>query len=115
MKDNLMRVESEKILKQHREALTNELVKLGKCRQVQLAEWDIEQNETDYEFYFNAGWQASKVQVVPEGFVLAQKELTEVTKQKMLKTFNESDKFLNCDNMYKVMIEAAQEQYYESN
>ena len=58
-----MRSEFEKLLKQHRDALTDELVKLGKHRQAQLAEWDIEQNESDYEFYFNAAWntQQSKV------------------------------------------------------
>ena len=58
-----MRSEFEKLLKQHRDALTDELVKLGKHRQAQLAEWDIEQNESDYEFYFNAAWntQQSKI------------------------------------------------------
>lgn len=58
-----MRSEFEKILKQHRDALTDELVKLGKHRQAQLVEWDIEQNESDYEFYFNAGWNAQQSEV----------------------------------------------------
>ena len=58
-----MRSEFEKLLKQHRDALTDELVKLGKHRQAQLVEWDIEQNESDYEFYFNAGWNAQQSKV----------------------------------------------------
>lgn len=58
-----MRSEFEKLLKQHRDALTDELVKLGKHRQAQLAEWDIEQNESDYEFYFNAGWNAQQSKI----------------------------------------------------
>ena len=58
-----MRSEFERLLKQHRDALTDELVKLGKHRQAQLAEWDIEQNESDYEFYFNAGWNAQQSKV----------------------------------------------------
>lgn len=58
-----MRSEFEKTLKQHRDALTDELEKLGKHRQAQLVEWDIEQNESDYEFYFNAGWNAQQSKV----------------------------------------------------
>ena len=58
-----MRSEFAKTLKQHRDALTDELEKLGKHRQAQLAEWDIEQNESDYEFYFNAGWNAQQSKV----------------------------------------------------
>ena len=58
-----MRSDFEKTLKQHRDALTDELEKLGKHRQVQLVEWDIERNESDYEFYFNSAWnvQQSKI------------------------------------------------------
>lgn len=53
----------EETIKQHKDSLTDELVQLGKHRQAQLAEWDIEQNETDYEFYFDSAWnyQQSKV------------------------------------------------------
>ena len=53
----------EETLKQHRDAMTDELVKLGKHRQVQLAEWDIERNESDYEYYFNAGWSAQQSKI----------------------------------------------------
>ena len=53
----------EETLKQHKHALTDELVKLGKHRQAQLAEWDIEQNESEYEFYFNGGWNAQQSKV----------------------------------------------------
>ena len=53
----------EETLKQHRDAMTDELVKLGKHRQAQLAEWDIEQNEAEYEFYFNGGWNAQQSKV----------------------------------------------------
>ncbi len=58
---------------------------------------------------FRAGWQAAKAQSVPEGFVLVSMCVSEETKQKMLRVFNESDGFLNCENIYKAMIEAAQE------
>ena len=58
-----MRSEFEKLLKQHRDALTDELVKLGKHRQVQLVEWDIERNETDYEFYFDGSWNAQQYKI----------------------------------------------------
>lgn len=58
-----MRSEFEKLLKQHKDALTDELVKLGKHRQAQLVKWDIEQNETDYEFYFDGAWNAQQSKV----------------------------------------------------
>lgn len=53
----------EETLKQHKDALTDELEQLGKHRQAQLVEWDIERNESDYEFYFNVAWdyQQSKI------------------------------------------------------
>ena len=47
----------EETLKQHKDGLIDELEQLGKHRQAQLVAWDIEQNESDYEFYFNAAWQ----------------------------------------------------------
>ena len=53
----------EETLKQHKDSLTDELEKLGKHRQAQLVEWDIEQNESDYEFYFIAGWNAQQFKV----------------------------------------------------
>lgn len=53
----------EETLKQHKDSLTDELEQLGKHRQAQLVEWDIEQNESDYEFYFNAGWNAQQSKV----------------------------------------------------
>lgn len=58
-----MRSEFEKLLKQHKDAMTDELVKLGKHRQVQLAEWDIEKNTTDYEFYFDGAWNAQQSKI----------------------------------------------------
>ena len=58
-----MRSEFEKLLKQHRDALTDELVKLGKYREVQLVEWDIERNETDYAFYFEGAWNAQQSKI----------------------------------------------------
>jgi len=58
-----MRSEFEETLKQHKDSLTKELEQLGKHRQAQLVEWDIEQNESDYEFYFNAGWNAQQSKV----------------------------------------------------
>lgn len=53
----------EETVKQHKDSLTDELEQLGKHRQAQLVGWDIEQYESDYEFYFNAAWnhQQSKV------------------------------------------------------
>lgn len=62
-----MQSEFEKTFKQHRDALTTYLTNLGKQRQIQAAEWDTEQNKSDYEFYFTAGWQAAKAQSVSEG------------------------------------------------
>lgn len=59
----VMKSEFEKLLKQHRDDLTDELVKLGNYRQVQLVEWDIERNETDYEFYFDGAWNAQQSKV----------------------------------------------------
>ena len=53
----------EETLKQHKDSLTDELVKLGKHRQVQLVEWDIERNETDYEFYFDGAWNAQQSKI----------------------------------------------------
>ena len=53
----------EETIKQHKDSLTDELVQLGKHRQAQLAVWDIEQNETDYEFYFNSGWNAQQSKI----------------------------------------------------
>lgn len=53
----------EETLKQHKDSLTEELVQLGKHRQAQLVGWDIEQNESDYEFYFSAGWNAQQSKV----------------------------------------------------
>lgn len=57
-----MQSEFEKTFKQHKDALTTELSKLGKQKQAQLAEWNIEQNKTDYEVYFTAGWKAAKAE-----------------------------------------------------
>ena len=58
-----MRSDFEKTLKQHRDSLAEELLQLGKYREAQLVEWDIEQNESDYEFYFNSGWNAQQSKV----------------------------------------------------
>lgn len=61
----------------------------------------------------NTGWVMwlrakcdAKAQAAPEGFVLVPMCASEETKQKMLIVFNESDGFLNCENIYKAMIEA---------
>lgn len=51
-------------------------------------------------------WIFVKNQSIPDGFVLAPVRASEKTKQKMLRVFNESDRFLNCENIYKAMIEA---------
>ncbi|NAR78949.1 hypothetical protein GPS50_04210 [Acinetobacter haemolyticus] len=58
-----MESEFEKTLKQHRDSLAEELLQLGKHREAQLVEWDIERNESDYEFYFNSGWNAQQSKV----------------------------------------------------
>lgn len=46
---------------------------------------------------------------IPDGFVIVPLIINEQTKQKMLKVFNESDRFLNCENMYKAMIEVQEQ------
>ena len=58
-----MRSDFEKTLKQHRDSLAEELLQLGKYREAQLVEWDIEQNESNYEYYFNAGWSAQQSKI----------------------------------------------------
>lgn len=58
-----MESEFEKTLKQHRDSLVEELLQLGKYRETQLVEWDIERNESDYEFYFIAGWSAQQPKI----------------------------------------------------
>lgn len=51
-------------------------------------------------------WLAAQQQ---EGYVLVPTYPTEQIKQRMLKVFNESDRFLNCENIYKAMIQVVQE------
>lgn len=53
----------EETIKQHRDSLAEELLQLGKYREAQLVEWDIERNESDYEYYFNAGWSAQQSKI----------------------------------------------------
>ncbi|WP_369029543.1 hypothetical protein ABLB96_15105 [Acinetobacter sp. XH1741] len=53
----------EEALQHHKDSLAKELIKLGKNRQVDLAEWDIEQNQADYEYYFEAGRQSQQAKV----------------------------------------------------
>ena len=77
-----MRSEFEKTLKQHRDSLAEELLQLGKYREAQLVEWDIEQNESDYEFYFNSGWNAQQSKI-DEAHSLNEKLLLE--KEKLTK------------------------------
>ena len=108
-----MQSEFEKTFKQHRDALTTYLTNLGKQRQVQAAEWDIEQNKSDYEFYFNAGWQAAKANAIPDGFVVVPKQPT----PKMIDaTWNFDEEIQDMSHnsrnefIYNAMIAAAQEQ-----
>ena len=107
-----MQSEFEKTFKQHIDALTAELSKLGKQRQVQVAEWDIEQNKADYEFYFNAGWQAAKAQAVPEGFVLVPKEPTDIEIESIKEKHWDMRGCQLCKSdyidLYKAMIEAVE-------
>ncbi|MCJ0827348.1 hypothetical protein MN869_02575 [Acinetobacter sp. NIPH1876] len=53
----------EETLKQHKDSLTKELQGIGKDKQVALGIWDIEQNESNYEFYFNAAWDYRQTEV----------------------------------------------------
>ncbi|MCU4438688.1 hypothetical protein KTI07_04005 [Acinetobacter lwoffii] len=55
--------------------------------------------------------QTAKAQAVPEGFVLVPMCASEETKRKMLRVFNESDRFLNCESIYKAMIEAREQSH----
>ena len=107
-----MQSEFEKTFKQHIDGLTAELSKLGKQRQVQVAEWDIEQNKADYEFYFNAGWEAAKAQAVPEGFTVVPTEITPKQIEAYMKgrvfpaSMSEHRKFVErLSKDYKAMIE----------
>ena len=105
-----MQSEFEKTFKQHIDGLTAELSKLGKQRQVQLAEWDVEQNKADYEFYFNAGWQAAKAQAIPEGFVVVPVEPTERMLDSAYNSISDNLHYADLENIYKAMIWSAQEQ-----
>lgn len=69
-------------------------------------EWD---NTPFHQAYFLDCWQQAQKVAVPEGFVLVSMCASEETKQKMLIVFNESDGFLNCENIYKAMIEAQEQ------
>ena len=104
-----MQSEFEKTFKQHRDALTTYLTNLGKQRQVQAAEWDIEQNKSDYEFYFNAGWQAAKANAIPDGFVVVPKEPTERMLDSTYSSISDNLHYADLENIYKAMIWSAQE------
>ena len=104
-----MQSEFEKTFKQHRDALTTYLTNLGKQRQVQAAEWDIEQNKSDYEFYFNAGWQAAKANAIPDGFVVVPKEPTERMLDSAYSSISDNLHYADLENIYKAMIWSAQE------
>ena len=106
-----MQSEFEKTFKQHIDALTAELSKLGKQRQVQLAEWDIEQNKADYEFYFNAGWEAAKAQAVPEGYVLVPKTNSDKGIESMAMRYRHDFHLLDAD--YQEGIKSQMRQLYE--
>ena len=68
------------------------------------------QYEINHLAHANQLWREKAAQTIPDGFVIVPVLASEKTKQKMLKVFNESDGFLNCDNIYKAMIDEAQEQ-----
>ena len=51
-------------------------------------------------------WEMWNASAQREGYKLAPLKPSEETKQKMLIVFNESDGFLNCENIYKAMINA---------
>lgn len=53
----------EEALQQHKDILVKELIKLGKNRQAEFVVWDIEKNQVDYEYYFNAGQQSQQAKV----------------------------------------------------
>lgn len=71
----------EETIKQHRDSLAEELLQLGKYREAQLVEWDIERNESDYEYYFNAGWSAQQSKIDE-----LQKRVDDLTELNRLKT-----------------------------
>ena len=106
-----MQSEFEKTFKQHIGALTAELSKLGKQRQVQVAEWDIEQNKADYEFYFNAGWQAAKAQAIPDGFVVVPKTNSDKGIESMAMRYRHDFPLLDAD--YQEAIKSQMRQLYE--
>lgn len=75
----------------------------------QYVQLSTEENHTEIVDHANDSlriWRAAKAQAVPEGFVLVPMCASEETKQKMMRVFRESDKFLNCNNMYIAMIES---------
>ena len=60
-------------------------------------------------------WQASKVQVVPEGFVLVPVEPTERMLDSAYSSISDNLHYADLENIYKSMIWSAQEQDCESN
>ena len=67
------------------------------------------QSEINHLAQANQEWREKAAQAIPDGFVVVPIRASEKTKQNMLKVFNESDGFLNCDNIYKTMIEAQEQ------
>lgn len=55
----------------------------------------------------NSAWDMWLAAQKQEGFVLVPTYPTELTQKRMLKVFNESDRFLNCENIYKAVIESS--------
>ena len=78
----------EETLKQHKDGLIDELEQLGKHRQAQLVAWDIEQNESDYEFYFNAAWQEQQAIINNLKAQLNNMEACYIEKKKQVEAVN---------------------------
>lgn len=68
--------------------------------------WNREANRYTWHDV-NSAWEMWLAAQQQEGYVVVPTYLTEQAKQRMLKVFNESDRFLNCENIYKAVIEAS--------
>ncbi|AWD93273.1 hypothetical protein AB9_013 [Acinetobacter phage vB_AbaM_B9] len=70
----------EEALQQHKDILVKELIKLGKNRQAEFVVWDIEKNQVDYEYYFQAGRQSrqARVEELQKKIEIMQEKINEV-------------------------------------
>lgn len=77
----------------------------------ELIEWDKEYSEALNEINSSwCTWQAAKAQAVPDGFVVVPEEPTERMLDSAYSSISDNLHYADLENIYKAMIEVAQEQ-----